>query len=192
MFTPRRHPTILRREDACLVVVDVQEPLLRAIQERDRLIAACDLLIRAATILGLPMLATQQNAARLGALAPEIAAALPPEREPLDKLCFSCCGSEPFLSTLRESGRSQVLLCGVEAHICVCQTALDLLESGFQVHVAADAISSRSERSYRIGLERMIRAGAVLNSAEMAVYELLREAGTPEFRQILQLVKSWA
>jgi nicotinamidase-related amidase len=101
-------------------------------------------------------------------------------------MTFSCCGSKDFLSALE---RYTILLCGVETHICVNQTALDLLRLGYQVHVAADAVSSRKESNYRIGLDRMRQAGAVITSTEMAVFEMLRDAAAPEFKRILELVK---
>lgn len=184
-----RHPDLLRREDTVLAVVDMQEPFLGAIHERDRLTENVLLLIRAARILGVPTLATVQYAARMGPLVPTVAEALGPDVEPEDKLCFSCAGSEAFLQALGAAGRRQVLLCGVETHICVAQTALDLLHAGYAVHVAADAVSARSLERHKLGMERLRDAGVKPCAAEAAVYEWLREAGTPEFKEILKLVR---
>lgn len=190
MSQPLRHPYILCRESTVLVVVDMQEPFLRVIHDRERLTDNVLLLIKAAQVLGVPIVSSVQYAQRLGGFAPEIASALPIQAPaPVDKLSFSCAGSPDFLTLLQETDRKQVLLCGVETHICVAQTALDLAEQGFQVHVAADAVSSRSLEKHKLGMER-IRDSAVLPcAAEGAVYELLREAGTAEFKSILALVK---
>ena len=184
-----RHPHLLRREDALLVVVDMQEPFLRGIHDRERLIENVRLLTRGAAILGVPVVATTQYAERMGGSVPEIAETLPAGRAPLDKLCFSCAGSAAFREALAASGRRQVLLCGVETHICVAQTALDLVASGRQVHVAADAVSARSLEKHKLGMERMRDSAVLPCAAEAAVYELLREAGTPEFKSVLRLVR---
>lgn len=184
-----RHPHILRRDDTVLVVVDMQEPFLRGIHERDQLIARVGLLVEAAKALSVPVLATTQYAARMGSFVDEIACLLPAESSPIDKLAFSCAGSEAFLTALQVQNRTQVLLCGVETHICVGQTALDLSARGWQTHVAADAVSSRSLETHKLGMERMRDSGVLPCAAEAAVYELLREAGTPEFKAILSLVK---
>ena len=186
-----RHSHILRREDTLLVVVDMQEPFLRGIHDRDRLRENVLLLIQSANVLGLPVLPTVQYAERMGGVVPEIAAALPVHHglAPLDKMCFSCAGLPEFLEAVRASRRPQILLCGVETHICVSQTALDLAANGFQVHVAADAVSSRTLEKHKLGMERLRDSAILPCAAEAAVYELLREAGTPEFKSILKLVK---
>lgn len=184
------HPHILRRADARLIVVDMQEPFLRVIHDRARLTANVRLLVQAAAVMGVPVLATLQNGARLGGVAPEIADVLPDGgMGAQDKLTFSCAGSEEFIDALRADERRQMIICGVETHICVAQTALDLAHAGFQVHVAADAVSARTMEKHKLGMER-IRDSAVLPcAAEAAVYEMLGAAGTPEFKAILALVK---
>ncbi len=185
-----RHPHILRREDALLVVVDMQEPFLRGIHDQEALIGNVRLLIQTAAILSVPILPTVQYAERMGGLVSEIAQALPADVcSPLDKLCFSCVSNDAFQSALAASRRRQVLLCGVETHICVSQTALGLAAQGYQVHVAADAVSSRSLEKHKLGMERMRDSAVLPCAAEAAVYELLREAGTPEFKEILKLVR---
>ena len=182
-----RHPHILRREDTLLVVVDMQEPFLRGIQDRERLMDNVLLLVRAANLLGVPALPTTQYAARMGSVIPEVSKGL--SASPVNKLCFSCAGQPEFLDFVRSSGRRQILLCGVETHICVSQTALDLVIKGFQVHVAADAVSARSLEKHKLGMERLRDSGVLPCAAEAAVYELLVAAGTPEFKSILALVK---
>lgn len=185
-----RHPYILDRDTSALVVVDMQEPFLGVIHERERLTANVLLLCRGAAILGVPVLATVQYAARMGGIVADIASALPAgDAAAIDKLCFSCGGSDAFLEALEATGRRQVVLCGVETHICVSQTAHDLLHAGYQVHVAADAVSSRSLEKHKLGMERIRDAGARPCAAEAAVYEWLREAGTTEFKEILKLVR---
>ena len=186
-----RHSHILRREDTLLVVVDMQEPFLRHIHDRDRLLENVLLLIQSANILGIPILPTSQYAERMGGVVPEVAAALPVHHaiDTLDKLCFSCVGQSDFLNAVHASRRHQILLCGVETHICVSQTALDLVANGYQAHVAADAVSSRTLEKHKLGMERLRDSAVLPCAAEAAVYELLREAGSPQFKAVLKLVK---
>jgi len=185
-----RHPHVLRRDQTLLVVVDMQEPFLRAIRDREWLMKNVQMLIQAAGILRVPVITTLQYAERMGGLVAEISELMQETAPaPLNKICFSCVGSTPFLAALEEVGRPQILLCGVETHICVSQTALDLAHLGFQVHVAADAVSARSLELHKLGMERMRDNHIQPCASEAAVYELLREAGTPEFKAILQLVK---
>lgn len=182
------HPNLLSRDDAVLVVVDVQGPFVRAVFETDRVVSNVIKLVESAKVLGLPVLVTLQNKARMGDTIPEIAAALP-EHEPIDKMTFSCCGVEPFPTALKALGRTTVVLCGVETHVCVNQTAHDLIELGFAVQVPGDAVSSRTEGNWRAGIERMRDIGVIITSTEMAIFELLRSAAAPEFKRILELVK---
>ncbi len=185
-----RHPHILSREDTLLVVVDMQEPFLRGIHDRERLIANVRLLIESAAVLRVPVIPTVQYAERMGGVVPEVAQALGDAAGvPLDKMCFSSAGAPGFLDGIASFSRRQILLCGVETHICVSQTALDLMAHGYQVHVAADAVSSRTPEKHKLGMERMRDSAVLPCAAEAAAYELLREAGTPEFKAILALVK---
>jgi len=185
-----RHPHILSREDTLLVVVDMQEPFLRAVHDRERLTQNVHLLVRSAALMQVPVIPTVQYAERMGGVVPEIMRAFSgPAPVPLDKMCFSCTGAPGFLDAVASSGRRQILLCGVETHICVSQTALDLAAHGYQVHVAADAVSSRTLEKHKLGMERMRDSAVLPCAAEAAVYELLREAGTPEFKAVLALVK---
>ncbi len=185
-----RHPHILNWEQLLLVVIDMQEPFLNVMHERERLTANVRLLVEASTILGIPVVLTTQYAKRMGGVAPEITQSYRDAVRPaLDKMCFSCAGADGFLEGLGSLNRRQVLLCGVETHICVSQTALDLTHQGYQVHVAADAVSSRTLEKHKLGMERMRDSGVLPCAAEAAVYELMQEAGTPEFKAILPLVK---
>ena len=185
-----RHPNLLDRNTTLLIIIDMQEPFLSVIHERVRLTENVQLLAQAAAVLNIPVLSTVQYAERMGGIVPEIAEVLPQNApKPVDKLDFSCARSEEFMAQVMATGRRQILLCGVETHICVSQTALDLVHHGYQVHVAADAVSSRTLEKHKLGMERM-RDNAILPyAAEAAVYELLGAAGSPEFKSILKLVK---
>jgi nicotinamidase-related amidase len=181
----------LEAELCALLVVDIQEKLLPPIFQREQLLRNSQLLIRLAGLLKIPVLLSTQYAKGLGQTAPEIASLLP-EAEPIDKQMFSCFGSDIFCSTLKRLAgtRNTVLLCGMETHICVMQTALGALREGYIVHVASDAVSSRAESNWKIGLERMRAAGAILSSTEMMTYELLRSSGTAEFKELLPYLKN--
>jgi nicotinamidase-related amidase len=177
--------------DHCtLIVVDIQEKLLPPIFESARLLKNSQLLIRLAAVLKIPALVTTQYAKGLGNTTPEIASLLP-DAQPIDKQMFSCFGSEAFCSMLKRlpGNRNTVLLCGMESHICVMQTALGALREGYIVHVASDAVSSRTEWNWKIGLDRMRAAGAVISSTEMILYELLRSSGSPAFKELLPYLK---
>jgi nicotinamidase-related amidase len=178
----------LTRAAAGLVVVDFQERLLPAMFEAQRVLQTSLRLIQGATVLGLPVFATEQYRKGLGATVPEIRAAIA-GFAPMEKLAFSACGAEGFVAALKARQISQVLLCGIETHVCVCQTCVDLLDDGFSVFVVADAVSSRTSDNNRLGLDRMRDSGAVIVSVEMALLELLGAAGTAEFKQILGLIK---
>lgn len=192
MLDFERHPNILNPEQTVLVVIDVQEPFLNVMHERERLLANVRLLVQSAAALGIPILPTTQYAERMGGVVPEITTLYQDFSAFLsaDKLCFSCAGADGFLDGLASLDRRQILLCGVETHICVSQTALDLTHLGYQVHVAADAVSSRTLEKHKLGMERMRDSGVLPCAAEAAVYELLREAGTPAFRSLLPFIKS--
>ena len=176
------------RAKAGLLVVDLQERLLPAIFEKERVVANSLRLIKGAAALGVPVWVTEQYRKGIGLTIPEVAAAVP-GFAPIEKLIFSACGAEGLVERLRAGGVADVIVCGIEAHVCVTQTCLDLLGLGFRPFVAADAISSRTAENHRCGVERMRDAGAVIVSTEMILFELLGCAGTDEFKQILPLVK---
>jgi nicotinamidase-related amidase len=183
------HPHRLHRATTALVVVDLQERLLPAMFERERVLENSVRLIQGAAALDLPVIATEQYRKGLGGTVPEIAEVLPGGVVRLEKVAFSACGAAGFTPALEAMKVSEVLLCGIETHVCVCQTALDLLEAGCNVFTVADAVSSRSPETHRLGLERMRDAGATIVSTEMALFELLEKAGTEEFKKILPLIK---
>ena len=177
--------------DKCaLVVVDIQEKLLPPIFEKERMVRNSQLLIRLAHILKLPILATTQYVKGLGPIIPEIASLLEGV-QPINKMEFGCFNNSEFCSAVKQlpGQRNTILVCGMESHICVTQTVLGALDQGYIVHVASDAISSRAESNWKVGLKRMRQAGAVVSSTEMAMYELMRASGTPVFKEMLQHLK---
>jgi nicotinamidase-related amidase len=176
----------LDSDQCALIVVDIQEKLLPPIFQKEPLVRNSQLLIRAAGVLKIPMIVSTQYAKGLGATVPEVASLLP-ETAAIDKDRFSCFGSDAFCTLLKRlpGNRNTLLLCGMESHICVAQTALAALREGYLVHVASDAVSSRTEWNWKIGLERMRAAGAVISSTEMMIYELMRSSASPAFKEML-------
>jgi nicotinamidase-related amidase len=183
-----RHP--LDAGQCALVVIDIQEKLLPPIFNKEAMVKNSQVLIRLAKILSIPAMVTTQYSKGLGTVVPEIAALVADVRT-IDKREFGCFGSDEFRSGLKRlpGNRNTVLLCGMEAHICVTQTALGALNEGYLVHVASDAVGARSEANWRVGLDRMRAAGAVISSTEMMTYELLRCSGTPQFKELLPYIK---
>ena len=181
---------ILDPARCALIVIDIQEKLLPPIFQKELLVKNSQILIRLAGILKIPVLLTTQYTKGLGPTVPEVASLLP-GTDPIDKQMFSCFGSDVFCSMIKRlpGNRNTVLLCGMESHICVTQTALSALQEGYIVHVASDAVSSRTEWNWKVGLERMKSAGAVISSTEMIMYELLRSSGAPAFKELLPYLK---
>ncbi len=181
---------LLDRKSTALLMIDLQAKLLPAIFEASRVLRNCRLLLRLSEVLQIPTLLTTQYAKGLGQTVPEIVEAAP-GLVPHDKTSFGCFADVSFPHCLKERAprANTLLVAGIESHICVAQTVLGALDAGYLVHVAADATSSRTAENWRIGLKRMERAGAVISSTEMIVYELLGRSDTPEFREILPLLK---
>ena len=180
----------LEADQCALVVIDIQEKLLPPIFQKEALVRNAQLLIRAAGILKIPALLSTQYAKGLGGTVPEVSALLA-GTEAIDKTLFSCFGSDVFCSVLKRlpGKRNTLLLCGMESHICVTQTALGALREGYIVHIASDAVSSRTEWNWKIGLDRMRAAGAIISSTEMIIYELLRSSGAPAFKELLPYLR---
>jgi nicotinamidase-related amidase len=175
---------VLDRERAALVVVDVQEAFRPAVVDFERVAANTAVLVQGASVLGLPIVATEQYPKGLGRTVPEVAEHLDGV-EPLEKVCFSATDADGF--DLED--RDQALVCGIESHVCVSQTAHGLLDRGVEVHVARDAVSSRTEENRELGLHKMESSGAILTSVETGLFELLGRAGSEEFKQVQRLVK---
>ena len=178
----------LTPQNTALVVIDVQEKLMATMPRRAALVADLQKLIGAARVLKIPVVVTAQYVKGLGPVCAEILEAGPGVTV-IEKLAFSCCGSEEFMRALKDLHRQRVIVCGIEAHVCVQQTAIDLMKDYF-VYVPADAIGSRKRHDHKVAVERMRDCGAVITTVESAVFELLREAGTEQFKQILPLFKT--
>ena len=172
----------------CLIVVDVQGKLAQLMHGKEALFKNIQILIEAANILNIPIIWCQQCPDSLGPTIPQIAELLS-DNEPINKAVFSCCGADQFNSRLNELGRNHVLLCGIETHVCIYQTAVDLLRKGFCIDVIADAVSSRTLENKQIGIDRMTAEGTKINCTEMALFELLKTAEHPHFKQIAKLIK---
>lgn len=182
-----RSPELLSRKESRLLIIDVQEKLVPKIVNLDRMLANCRLLIQGAKILNVPVFATEQYPKGLGHTVGQLRELLdaPPE-----KLRFSCAEVLEWGTAAEQAdNRYQIVVAGMEAHVCVMQTVLDLLGSGFQVFVAADAVSSRAELDWKIALDRMSNGGATIVTTESVLFEWCEVSGTPEFKQISQLIK---
>jgi nicotinamidase-related amidase len=176
---------LLSREESLLVVIDAQERLVPVINEASKTMGNIVRLVRFARILGLPVVVTEQE--KLGPTVPEVAKELM-GISPVSKIHFNCFFCDSFKREIEDKKRDTLILAGIEAHICVAQTALYGL-SRYSVHVVSDAIASRTAANHDVAIERMRQAGAVITSVEMLIYELLQQAGTEEFKAALQLVK---
>ncbi len=180
---------MLKTDNTILVCIDIQENLAKAMFDRDGLVASAGKLISGVVTLDIPVLWTEQNPDRLGATLPEIAGVMPKEAHPISKMSFSCCGAEEFTAAIKAAGRTDVLLAGIETHICVLQTAMDLIDQGFRVQVVSDCVCSRTPQNNAVAFERMRSMGAQITSVETALFELLRTAESPRFRDIAKIIK---
>jgi nicotinamidase-related amidase len=179
----------LRREDCALLLVDIQEIMLGPCVNGDRVRKNSAALIDIAAIFDIPVLFSVHNAEKLGGFLPELIRKVP-NPHVFNKVEFSCFENEAIARTVEKTGRRTLLIAGLEGHVCIFHTAAHALRLGYTVHVAADAVSSRSELNRDVGLRRLENSGAVISSTEMIIYELLNRAGTPEFRSALPLLKT--
>jgi nicotinamidase-related amidase len=179
---------MLDEKNCLLVIVDVQGKLAQLMHDKENIFKNIRVLVQSAKMLDIPVLWCQQVPSALGPTVPEIAELLT-DNQPINKSCFSCAAGEEFNKKLKQVGRKQALLCGIETHVCVYQTAVDLLAKGFEVDVMADAVSSRTPDNKQIGLNRMAASGVHISSTEMALFEILKSADHPAFRQIAKLIK---
>lgn len=179
---------IIRRDQSLLLIVDIQEKLAPAILNADQAIANAVKLIQAAKHLAVPMLASEQYPKGLGLTVPSLRNVLSTEMI-VEKSHFSCFAEPGFSEKLRAQGRHQIVICGMEAHVCVLQTALDIQSAGYSAVVVADAVSSRRIESYELAIARMRTAGVGIVSTEMVLFEWLGQAGTAEFKALLPLIR---
>lgn len=183
-----RHTTILERQYTALLVIDIQDRVHAVMRYREEVENNAPKLIRGCQILHVPIFLTEQYPKGLGHTISSIRYALQAAL-PIQKMTFSCCGSEELMKGLHEKNIRQVILAGIETHVCVLQTALDLMANDFQVHVAKDAISSRREFDHKTALQRLIQAGAIMTTTETALFELMVRAGSAEFKEVSKLIK---
>lgn len=191
MLKVRPNMTRLDRKNSLLVVIDVQEKLAALIDEQEAMQKNIERLIGGCHLLGVPAIVTEQYPKGLGSTTERLQSSLRETygSKAIQKMCFSAGGSEEFMSALRSSGRRQVLICGIETHVCVYQTVKDLLEAKFEITLITDAVSSRTASNRDVAIHRMERDGAKLSTTEMALFELTVNAGTEEFKAISRLVK---
>ncbi len=186
---PPRHPRLLDRAAAVLVVIDVQEAYRTVLHEYERVARATALLVQGATSLGVPIVLTEQYPKGIGRTVAEVAEHLPRDLVPIEKMSMSCCGTPGFVSALAAFRRHQVILAGIETHACVNQTAHDLVAAGYAVHLVKDTTSSRRPVDAEIGWQKMLAAGVVPATLESALLELVRTAAAPEFKAVQRLIR---
>ena len=179
----------LSRESAALAVIDMQEAFRPVMSDFGDVASRIATAVEGARLLEVPVIVTEQYPKGLKHTAEEIVARLPAELKAIEKSCFSSCGSEDFLSQLISRNIKQVLVCGIEAHICVLQTSLDLLERGFEVFMLVDCITSRKPENKQLALARLAQAGAIYSTLEMALFEMMRSADSPQFKAIQKLIR---
>lgn len=179
---------MLNAEKSCLVVIDVQEKLASVMLQAERMIANSAVLLQIARSLSLPIFWCQQNPTALGPTVLPLREHLA-DIEPIDKMTFSCGGAAAFSEKIERLNIETAILCGLETHVCVFQTAMELLQKGLYVHVIADATASRTAENKQIGIQRMASAGAVISSTEMLLFELLRTAEHPQFKSLSKLIR---
>lgn len=179
----------LSRESAALAVIDMQEAFRPVMADFGEVAARIAKAVEGARLLEVPVIVTEQYPKGLKHTAEEIASRFPEELKAIEKSCFSSCGAEEFLSQLIRRNKKQVLVCGIEAHICVLQTCLDLLERGFEVFLLVDCITSRNPENKRVALARLAQAGAVLSTLEMSLFEMMGGADSPQFKAIQNLIR---
>lgn len=179
---------MLQLNKTAIVLIDVQGKLADQMQQKDKLFSNINILLEAANILDIPIIWLEQLPEKLGATRAEITAQLS-SHTAINKCTFSGYQNSEFEQVIKDSDRTQFLLAGIEAHICVFQTAMDLLQQGRQVHIISDAVSSRSKQNKKIALNRLQQNGAVLSAVEMALFELMRTTEHDKFREIIKLIK---
>ncbi|MFW5936532.1 MAG: hydrolase [Desulfosalsimonas sp.] len=179
---------MLTSDQAALLMIDVQGKLARTVSDSGRVLTNLEKLTRGARLFGLPVIVTEQNPKGLGPTIMELQKLLG-DFVPVEKTAFNACADSAFVRELRKTGRNRILVCGIEAHVCVYQTVAGLIDMGFEVEVAADAVSSRSAENRRLALDRMRDMGAAVSSTEMALFELMQAAEGEAFSEFIRIVK---
>ena len=179
---------LLEKENTGFLIVDVQEKLMQVMGQKQRIIENINKLLLLSKLYELPFILTEQYPKWLGSTLPEIKESLP-SCEPVSKLHFNCCDVEAFNERLNSVNIKTIILAGVESHICIFQTCVSLLDKGYQVHIPQDAVGSRTDENWHVGLELSKKAGAIITSTESVIYQILKKAGTKEFKQMLKVMK---
>lgn len=183
------HPNLIDSRRAALVVIDIQEAFRSAVPDFALIASRASMAVRGFQTLGVPVLVTEQYPEGLGKTAEELQLVFDENAEVFEKTAFSSCGATPFVERLGEADIRQVVLCGLETHVCVNQTAHDLMDRGFQVHVMTDCVASRFSHDREAGLGKMLASGAVSSSVEMALFELMRDSTHEKFKEIQALIR---
>ncbi|MBS3778917.1 MAG: isochorismatase family protein [Desulfovermiculus sp.] len=183
-----RHEYIARREDSLLLIIDLQEAMLKAIPACEAVLGKTEQLIEAAQVLGVPIVVTEQYKKGLGGTHPQVLEKIEAPNI-FSKEHFSACLEADFLPAIDSLPKRQVIVAGTETHVCVLQTCLDMIQAGFQVHLAADAVASRRVENRDTAISQLRQAGAVISSAEIVIFEWAERANTDEFRKILPIVR---
>ncbi|MBN1848073.1 MAG: hydrolase [Deltaproteobacteria bacterium] len=179
---------LLDSQNTGLLIIDVQEKLIPAINQKERIIDNIKKLIRLSELFNLPVILTEQNPDKIGSTLSEVKESLP-AYEPISKLHFNCCEVDAFKESIESKKLENLIISGVETHICVFQTAMALLKNGYHVQVPQDAVGSRTDENWQVGLHLMRDAGAIVTSTETIIYQILKQAGTDEFRKMLKVIK---
>ncbi len=179
---------MLDKNDTVLLIIDIQDKLAAVMKMKDQVVKNCLHLIELAKMQGIPVVVTEQYPKGLGRTVPEIQAAFP-SYKPIEKVAFNCCGEPSFLAEIKKLGKKKVIVTGMETHICVLQTSLGLLQEGLDVHLVRDAVCSRTKANWETGVEFMRDAGAVMTCTETVLFQLLKVAGTEDFKKISQRIK---
>lgn len=177
----------LKKEDSLLLIIDIQERLIKAMAHGDRVVKNTNILLETSNIMNMPVVATEQYPRGLGNTVKEISD-IHKDLEVFDKTSFTAC-IDGVNERFQEHGRKKIIIVGMETHVCVLQTCRDLLMRGYDVHIARDAVTSRSQENYENALEMMREMGAVITNTETIVFDLLKKAGTEEFKQVSKLIK---
>jgi nicotinamidase-related amidase len=188
MSEVKRFNKLLLPEKTALLIIDIQEKILPVIKNYVLVVNNTLKLIKGFKVLGLPIYFTEQYPKGLGSTVSSIIEELG-ELKPFDKMSFSCSGAGDLFEEFQKKNLSQIVVCGIESHVCVQQTVLDLIENGFQVNLAADAVSSRKDIDYNTALDRMRHHGAEITTTESILFELLNVCGTPQFKEVSKIVK---
>jgi nicotinamidase-related amidase len=179
---------MLNQENCTLIVIDIQENLYKAMDEKEPLLENLKKIIKGARVFGLPTLVTEQIPSKIGPTIPEIAELIA-GITPTPKAHFSCCGDERFMEELKKIPRGQILMTGIESHVCVLQTTLDLIDMGYEVHLITDCVSSRTALNRQVAIERLVESGAIRSSSEIALFELMKVAAGDTFSRMIKIVK---